>query len=109
MTFISRFYAGSLTTENCFSGASISISPNYSLSINELVEGAPVILTDENGSVWRGEMTSDASLMVARPDYDERVSIVLTEMTEESAYATVTDECVSFRCCNVFSGVLSVR
>jgi hypothetical protein len=103
----SFLFAGTLTGREGFSGASVSADVRYSIEIEDLSARSSVILTDESGMEWQGNMTSSSSFTVTQSEGDSRFVIEVSQFTPSAAHVEATTSCVSFRCCTTLSGVVS--
>lgn len=97
-------YRGTLSGTGCFSMQPITSTVSYKIEVDSLTEGSDVKLTDDEGNIWSGSMTSGSSLVVTLPDSDERYSIALNNVTQNQADVEATTSCVSFRCCDTLNG-----
>ncbi|TFV86056.1 hypothetical protein E4K72_23290 [Oxalobacteraceae bacterium OM1] len=103
-----RFH-GLIAGSNCFEGFPSTEQVNYQLSVPALAKGAAVTLTDQNGTIWSGEMTSETMFTVknAQPNADPRLSIAGSGLSNAGLHVDSTTQCVSFRCCTTLRGDLT--
>lgn len=100
---------GTLSGIDCWFNQPFSPAIHYSVTIDDLSEGAHVELLDENGILWEGTMDSATSFSVSVPDGDPRFGISVSELTGQDALVEATTTCVSFRCCSTATGRVAVQ
>lgn len=99
-------YQGTVSGQECFASVPISKAASYAVTIDGFFTGGAVSLTDKDGNVWTGAMTTPNSFKVtdSRANADPRMSITFTSLTGSGAHVEDVTSCVSFRCCNILTG-----
>lgn len=101
---------GTIAGKSCSYGTPIAPPTKFTVTIASLSEGAAVSLQDLNsyGALWEGHMTGTSSFIVTPPGDGLGQQIVVTDLTDTSAFVEETSWCFSFRCCSTATGTVVV-
>lgn len=101
---------GTIAGNNCFYGTPFAPATKFTVTIADLSEGASVTLQDLNsyGALWEGHMTGPSSFIVTPAGGDLDQHIVVTDLTETSAFVEERSWCFSFRSCSTATGTVVV-
>jgi hypothetical protein len=100
-------YSGKVSGVNCFDGSPISKAVRYRLFVCDTAPGSYVDALDQDENYWQGSMIEAGAFEMIFPGADDRYLVRGNSTVNESTLFTVTDSCVSFRCCTTLFGELT--